>query len=293
MKKLISIIYMLSIAAQQIHARTMNVMNFMSQQATITITTDLKNYSIQVNPSENNHLKENLDHASSQYDNQLSSLTYDGAIKKINIQRMQSDTPQIIYYNDEVTTDKNNKPAGIYANILSGTGSMKIELDAVTINNKVYTIHDLQSFQVKCKKIREMLASKNKDLNQIEHETNDLVESLRLIEQSDESSKIGLQISVIRLEVDALVNRLQIMREFKEYNANLQGVEKILTPENVDQVEEKLNNMATALQSVDNNEFQGLIDVEKIKKNMVEFQSKIEAIKKQTQLTDRSMLVEQ
>jgi len=284
---------MLSIAAQQIHARTMNVMNFMSQQATITITTDLKNYSIQVNPSENNHLKENLDHASSQYDNQLSSLTYDGAIKKINIQRMQSDTPQIIYYNDEVTTDKNNKPAGIYANILSGTGSMKIELDAVTINNKVYTIHDLQSFQVKCKKIREMLASKNKDLNQIEHETNDLVESLRLIEQSDESSKIGLQISVIRLEVDALVNRLQIMREFKEYNANLQGVEKILTPENVDQVEEKLNNMATALQSVDNNEFQGLIDVEKIKKNMVEFQSKIEAIKKQTQLTDRSMLVEQ
>ena len=86
---------------QMAHADTMSIMNLTSQQATVTLDTAAKSFTMQANPNENLYVQQNLDNQTNQYDNPLTTLNYDhGQIKKITINRVQSDMPQIIYYND-------------------------------------------------------------------------------------------------------------------------------------------------------------------------------------------------
>jgi len=291
MKKIVNMCILFIFCTQYTQAAKISLMNMMSQQATVIIDTEQKSYSTQVNPSENLNLQENLDHASKQYDNPLAYIDFDQSpIKKITIKRMQSDIPQIIYYNDEVTTDKGTKPSGIYSVNLSHAGSMKIVQDSITLNNYSYSINDISSFKNKSQKLKDMLTSK-KDIKKIEQETNDLAESLRLFEGSSMAPSLSLQLAVIRSEVDYLVNKLQIIHQVKDYVNSLQGITKDLTADNVDAVESKLNNMIAGLQTLDQSNLKDTIDLEKIKKDVTKLQSKIADVRKKIDMMNRPMLV--
>lgn len=291
MKKIVRASVIFIFCTPYLQAARMSIMNMMSQQALVSIDTEQKSYSMQVNPSENLNLQENLDHANKQYDNPLPYIDFDQSpIKKISIKRMQSDIPQIIYYNDEVTTDKGTKPLGIYNINLSHIGSMKIVQDGITLNNQNYSIHDISSFKTKSQKLKDMLISK-KDIHKVEHEINDLAESLRLFEGSDMAPSLSLQLAVIRSEVDYLVNKLQIIHQIKDYVSSLQDITKTVTADNVDAVESKLNNMIAGLQTLDQSNFSDSIDLEKIKKDVTILQSKISDVRKKIEMMNRPMLI--
>lgn len=294
MKKIVIILLTLIIHIQSISAGKITVTNLMSQQATVTVDTGKKVYSIQVNPSENLNVQKNLDNGVNQYDNPLSVVNFDNnGIRKITVKRMQSDLPQIIYYNDEVVTDKTNKPSGIYAINLSKSGTMKIDQDGVTLNGITYSLNDVSSFHAKCKKLKDMLTSKKPDFKMIEQGVNDLAQSLRLFESSDKAASLSLQLAVIRSEVDYIVNKLQIINQIKEYAQSLQSITQSVTATNVDAVASKLNNMIVGLQTVEQIQLPDTIDIKKIKKDVAALQDKIATIQHNTKATDRPMLVNQ
>lgn len=294
MKKIVIMLLAIIMHFQFIAAGTITVTNLMSQQATVTIDTEKKTYAIQVNPSENLNVQKNLDNGINQYDNPLPKVNFDNSgIKKITIKRMQSDLPQIIYYNDEVVTDRTNKPSGIYAINLSKSGTMKIDQDGVDLNGIVYSLNDVSSFYAKCKKLKDMLTSKKPDFKMIEQGVNDLAQSLRLFESSDKAASLSLQLAVTRLEVDYLVNKLQIINQIKEYAQSLQSITQSLTATNVDAVASKLNNMIIGLQTVEQIQLPDTIDIKKIKKNINTLQEKIATIQHAIKATDRPMLVNQ
>lgn len=292
MKKIVQISLIMIFCTQYLESAKITIMNLMSNQATVSIDTQQKSYSVQVNPNENAYIKTNLDNASNQYDNSLTSISFDQSpIKKITIKRMQSDIQQIIYYNGEFTSDKNNKPSGIYDISLSGTGLMKIVQNSVTINNQTYNINDVNSFKLKCKKLSHMLSEK-KDLSYIQQETNDLAQSLRLFESSDLALSLSLKITVIRSELDNVVNKLQIIGQLKEYNNSLVAITKTLTDENIDSVENQLASMIAGLQSLDDSEILAMINIEKINKDIAELQSKILVIRNKLSAMNHATLVD-
>lgn len=293
MKKIIDILIAIIICTQNIDANTMSIMNSLSQQAVVTLNSATEKYSIAANPNENMYVQKNLDNATNQYDNPLPHLDYgQNQIRKVTIQRMQSDVPQIIYYNDEITSDKSNKPTGIYGTFASRSGFMQITQDNVTINNLTYNVNDLSSFKIRCLKLKNQLLS-NKDIHSVEQETNDILQALRIIEQSDMAQNFSLQISLIKLELDDLVNKIQIIHEVKQYNNSLQDIQKKLTPNNVDEVETKLNSLTAGLQTLDASGIQSILDVEKIKKEITDIESQITSIKSNLNSTDHVILADQ
>lgn len=294
MKKIVIIYLTLVINFEFVSAGKITVINLISQQATVTIDTEKKTYAMQVNPSENFNVQKRLDHEINEYDNPLSAINFDNSgIKKITVKRMQSDLPQIIYYNDEVATDKTNKPSGIYAINLSKSGMMKIDQDGVTLNGITYSMNDVSSLNAKCKKLKDMLTSKKPNFKLIEQGVNDLAQSLRLFESSDKAASLSLQLAVIRSEVDYLVNKLQIINQIKEYAQSLQSITQNLTATNVDAVASKLNNMIIGLQTVEQVQLPDTIDIKKIKKDVAALQDKIATIQHITKATDKPMLVNQ
>ena len=291
MKKIIKIVISFAFCTHIAYADTMSIMNLTSQQATVTLDTAVKSFTMQANPNENLYIQQNLDNQTNQYDNPLTTLTYDhGQIKKITINRAQSDMPQIVYYNDEITSDSSNKPTGIYGTFLSRGGNLQIVSDGIKVNGLTYNINDLNSFKIKCQSLKNKLSASSK-IDDIQKDVNDLSQSLRMIELSDAASPLGLQVAVIKSELDNLVNKVQIVQQTKDYNKNLQNIEKSLTPQNVDEVQEKINNMMTGLSTLDQTDTQNLVDQNAIKEKMATLQKQVTAIKDELRRTDQKVLI--
>jgi len=146
-KIIIFLLYILYI--QFIFADNMTIMNLMSQPATVTLRIGSKNFTTTANPNENLYVQQNLDNANNiQYDNPLTTLSYDhGQIQKIIVQRAESNMPQIIYYNDEITVDTQNKASGLYGTFVSRGGNLQILHDTINLNNLVYAANDLNSIK--------------------------------------------------------------------------------------------------------------------------------------------------
>ena len=291
MKKIINSCIAIIFYTQLTQADNMVIMNLTSQQVSVTLDAASKSFTMQTNPNENLYVQQNLDHQSNQYDNPLATLTYDHAqIKKITIHRSQSDMPQIIYYNDEITSDNQGKPSGIYGTFIARGGNLQIFQDEIKVNGLTYNSNDLNSFKIKCQSLKNQL-SVNGKIDDIQKEVNDLSQSLRLIELSDAASAIGLQVAVIKSELDNLVNKIQVVHQTNEYHNNLENIAKNLTPENVNEVQEKINNMQSGLSTLDQTDTQNLVNPDAIKKEMAQLQTQVTLIKDSLSRTDNKVLI--
>lgn len=278
---------------QALHADTMTVINLTSLQATISFDTSLKSYSLSVNPSENLYIQENnLDNQVNQYDNPAPQITYDHSqIKKVTINRMQSDMPQIIYYNKEITSDGRGNSTGLYGTLASRAGVIQIYQDSVSINNLLYNINDMSSFVIKTKKLKDLLSIEMEDL--IKKEVDDLSQSIKAVEQSEKASEFSFQTTMIQSEINQIVDQLHIMHEIKDYNTQLDDLSKNLTFDTIDSTQSILNNMLIALNTLDQTNTKNKKNVDEIKIKMINLQKKILTTQQQLQLKNNPMLVEQ
>jgi len=288
--EIISLLYIFHVQITQ--ADNMTIMNLTSQPATVTLNTASKSFTINANPNENLYVQQNLDTQTNiQYDNPLTTLSYDhGQIQKITVQRTVPDRPQIIYYNDEITLDSNNKAAGIYGTFVSRGGNLTISHDDITINNLTYNINDLNSLKIKALSLKNQLKI-NKNIDKIQKEVNDLAQSLRLIELSDSASIVALQIIAIKSEFDALINTLKIIKQTKDYLNNLQSLEKNLTSDNVDETQNQINDMLMNLSTLDHTNLKNIANIDAIKSKIAQIQNKIISIKNKLDLNKRTMLI--
>lgn len=278
---------------QLLHADKMTVVNLTSLQATINFDTTLKNYSLLVNPSENLYIQENnLDNQVNQYDNPAPVIEYDHSqIKKITIQRMQSDMPQIIYYNNEVTSDGQGNSTGLYGIFASRGGFIKIYQDSVSINNLLYNINDMSSFMVKIQKLNDLLSIEIEDV--IQKEIDDISQSIKIIQLSEKASDFSFQTTMITSELTQVINQLEVVRELKDYNIKLDDLSKSLNFDTLDSTQATLNKMLTALHTLDQTNAKNKKNADDIKIKMIKLQKQIMAMQKELELKTNPMIVQQ
>ena len=218
---------------QTLHADTMTCVNLTSLQATISFDTALKSYSLSVNPSENLYIQSSMDNQVNQYDNPAPQITYDHSqIKKVTINRMQSDMPQIIYYNKEITSDGRGNSTGLYGTFASRAAVIQIYQDSVSVNNLLYNINDMSSFVIKSQKLKDLIANEMEDL--VKKEIDDLSQSIKVIEQSEKASEFSFQTTMIQSELNQIIDQLNIMHEIKDYNTQLDDLSKKLSFDTID-----------------------------------------------------------
>jgi len=286
-------IYILAFCHMQImHADTMTVLNSTSQKITINFETEFKEYKIEAIPSENLYHAENLDNQSNQYDNPLAHINYDHSqIKKIIIHRTNTSMPQIIYYNGEHTSNDHNNIVGLYGAYVSHASAIKVSQDSVIINDLSYNINDTSSFAIKCKSIKKVLNNGLQDT--IQKEVDDLSESIRLIEQSDMAMNYSFQATVIKSDLDTLINQIKVMKEIQQYSTQLDYLIESVGSDNVDVAKKLLNNMVIALEVLDTSNTQNKKNINNITTKMASLRTKINSIEQKMQLKRIPMMVEQ
>ena len=277
---------------QTLHADTMTCVNLTSLQATISFDTALKSYSLSVNPSENLYIQSSMDNQVNQYDNPAPQITYDHSqIKKVTINRMQSDMPQIIYYNKEITSDGRGNSTGLYGTFASRAAVIQIYQDSVSVNNLLYNINDMSSFVIKSQKLKDLIANEMEDL--VKKEIDDLSQSIKVIEQSEKASEFSFQTTMIQSELNQIIDQLNIMHEIKDYNTQLDDLSKKLSFDTIDSTQSTLNNMLIALNTLDQTNAKNKKNVDELKIKMINLQKKILTTQQQLQLKNNPMLVEQ
>jgi len=291
--KNVKIYLILIFCMHALHGDKMTVVNLTSLQATINFDTKLKNYSLSVNPSENLYIQENnLDNQVNQYDNPAPVIEYNHSqIKKIIIQRMQSDMPQIIYYNNEVTSDGRGNSTGLYGTFASRGGFIQIYQDSVSINNLLYKINDMSSFIVKIQKLNDLLSIEMEDA--IQKEIDNLLQSVKLIELSEKASDFSFQTTMITSEINQIIDQISIMHKFKDFDIQLNDLSKNLTFDTINSTQVTLNNMQTALSTLDQTNTKNKKNADDIKIKMIKLKKQIMAMQKELQLKNNPMLIEQ
>ena len=109
MKNISYCLFLSIIHIHQMQANTLNINNLTSGQISITIQTTSQSISqtlpANLNPILNDINEPNPNPTVMNFDN--------NPVEKITINRFNPNTPQIIYYDGQNTTDSNQKPGGI------------------------------------------------------------------------------------------------------------------------------------------------------------------------------------
>lgn len=209
--------------AQHIDTNNLKVTNLTSGQITVTLATAQKTVSLDIPANMNPILNDIAEPEPNPF-----VIYYDASpIQKIMIKRLTTTMPQIIYYDNEQrgnpdleSLDQN--PGGLYNVSVTGHGNIEVRLDQVIINKFPYRIYDLSSYVVRCNVLKKSITPRNLDV--IQKQIDDLMTSLKLVQNSDMASDVESQIFMVEAAIDTVVNDVKIMHSL---NKNLKMVESL------------------------------------------------------------------
>lgn len=239
-KQILLILYI----GQIMYATDVAIINFTSSQISATIENDKQSVSAAVFASENQNLN-NLN-------NRLATPTMislnDQDISKITITRMATTMPQIIYYDHQITADKNEQPGGI-ANInMIKHGTIYVLQDHVAINNVAYPLRDLSSYLTRAGKLQASMTAQN--LDQTQKQVNDLIASIKLVQESDMADQVATQISVIQRQVDILNQNILVMQSLQKNLNKVSDLKNQLTKATLEQTKFEVHNLQTNIAAI-------------------------------------------
>ena len=232
------------INSNQTIANSINIVNSSSGQATISIVTTQQIVTVSAKPDENHFLND-----INNPERTFTQLSYNNnPLDKIIIHRTSTSMPQIIYYNQEKTTDSHNQPSGLYSLSITGNGVIQILENEIQINNQKYNLLDISSIQNRYNMI------KNNNLSQenFEKKIKDLDNTLELIAQSDKSSQLQVQIDVIKNEIHpSSINVQNAMQALKDMIKKIQNLQDHLADENALETDNQIQGIAIGLQTLE------------------------------------------
>lgn len=224
MKKLWNYLFLVIFYMQQLAANTLDVTNLTSGQVSITLQTNTQTVS-KIIPANLNPILNDVNEP----DPNPTIINFDNSsIKKMSITRFTPNMPQIIYYDDQNTTDSNQNIAGIKnLSMTTRQNRMLVWKDYVEINNAAYSINNLDSYIVRANKLKNDLTATNVDT--IQKDLDDLTYSTNLVRESDLGPQLSMQITTIQAIIDVIANNIKIMKSLHENLKTVQDLQDNLS----------------------------------------------------------------
>lgn len=286
MKKLTQKVVLIVLCAHKTLESSISVINSTSGQNSITIQT-AKNSTINpVFPNENQYLND-----INNPNPTPTMISYDGnPITKLVITRLSTNMPQIIYYdNDEKTS--NQSLGGLYTLNTTQQGTMRVWPDYVDINNIPYQLVDLSSYIKRSNKLRKNLSPTN--IDETQKGIDDLISSIKLVQESDKASQLDTQISIIQAGINVVSHNIEIMTTLNKNLENIQDLQKNLSSSTINQAEQTLQNLWDGLQTIMESGLNGELynQAQALHSSMNKLQEALKQAKTQQQAVNTEILV--
>lgn len=217
-------LFLVIFGGYQITANTLEITNLTSSQLTIHLQTTSGKQVDSTIPANINPILNDI----REPDPHPTIIEFDNnPVEKLVISRFATTLPQIIYYDNQNSSDDQQAIAGMKKLSMSTSNNkMIVWPDYVEINNIAYTLQNLDSYTTRANKLKNNLSKDNLDV--VQKELDDLAESIKLVKASDKASQMSMQTMALEALVDTIASAIKITKNINENIKTVQDLQSNL-----------------------------------------------------------------